>query len=434
MAFTFRGGIKPDLRKEISGKRKIETLNPPKILVFPMDQHMGALCNPIVRKGDYVKIGQVIADGDTAMSVPIHSSVSGIVKDIIPMESPKGGNVMSVVIENDEKEEWVENKISMIDPNEINAHELANIAKNAGIVGMGGEAFPTHVKIRLAVNKAKVLIINGAECEPYLTADYRLMIEKADEIFLGIKLFAKVIDVEHAYIAIEDHNIAAVKIMNELCEKEKHISVKILRTKYPQGSEKLLVKVITGKEIPPGKKAIDAGCVVFNVGTCHALWNAYRSGKPLIERVVTVSGYCTAALMNLNVRIGTPIKHLFEFCAGFEEEPDVIIYGGPMMGESQTGLEVPVVKSMSGVLAMSNVEAVRKKEKSCINCGRCVRACPMKLMPNYLALYSKKEMFERCKKYNIEDCIECGCCSYVCPSRISVLQYICTAKEKSNIN
>ncbi len=429
MAFTFKGGIHPDYNKERTYASPIEVLPPTEEMYVPLSQHIGAPCIPTVKPGDYVKMGQVIADNTVAMSCPIHSPVSGKFKGVIQHWHPSGTRQATMLIENDGLDTVDETLQPYEDDlDDLTPSDIINYARESGTVGMGGAGFPLHVKLRTALDKKiETIIINGAECEPFITADHRAMVEYPRTIINGVKLIMKCLNKDNAIIAIESNKPDAIATMSHAAE-DSDITIVELPTKYPQGGEKQLIKAITGREIPPGKLPMDIGCAVFNVDTCASLYRYITKGRPLIKRVCTVSGSAVRSPKNLLVRIGTPYYALFEHCDGFTDDPYKIISGGPMMGSAQHSIETPVVKNTSALLAFCADEEGFEKEPVCIRCGKCIEVCPMRLMPTYLYQHALAGEFTECKKLNVTDCIECGCCSYVCPGKLHLVQAMRMAK------
>jgi len=391
-----------------------------------LSQHLGKICSPKVLVGDAVFTGQKIASSEAAVSAPIHSSISGKVVAIQEWPHPVLGRCKAIVIDSDgldsRPSSLVHRPSETID--RLNAEQIRGIVFEAGIVGMGGASFPTHIKLN-PPKPVDTLIINGAECEPYLTGDYRLMVEKTKEILLGIELVVKCLGVKNVYIAVEDNKPQAIERFRVQGPGSR---VQVLKSQYPQGGEKQLIKNISGKEVPQGKLPFDIGVVVHNVATCLAIYEAVYLNKPLYERVVTVTGSCLSNPKNLLVRIGTPIKELMDFCGPLKEEPAKIVIGGPMMGIAQYTTEVPVIKSTTGVILFDEKEAKEQEEAFCIRCGACIRECPVNLMPCLINLASEKELWMQAKEYGVLDCIECGLCSYVCPANRSLVQSIKRAK------
>jgi electron transport complex protein RnfC len=427
---TFKGGIHPPDKKTLAANNPITEAKSPKIIVVPLSQHAGAPCKPVVTIGQEVKKGEMIGEPGGFVSAPVHSSVSGKVIAISEFPNAMGRMVNSIVIENDLKEEWAALKDA---PDYMNlpVEELKEKIKAAGIVGLGGAAFPTAVKLSPPKEKPiDVVIINGAECEPYLTADYRLMIEKPKEIIEGLKILMKVLGVTKGYIGIENNKPDAVSKMNEAAKGEAGIEVMALEVKYPQGAEKMLIKAVAGREVPARGLPMDVGAVVQNVGTALAVYEAARYGKPLIERVVTVTGEGIKEPKNLMARVGTKISELIDECGGFKDDVAKVVAGGPMMGFALSSLDVPVTKGTSGVLVLPEEGVVHAEDYGpCIRCGRCIDICAMGLMPSMLSILSEKGMYEEAKEYNLFDCFECGSCAFVCPSKRPIVQLVRLAKS-----
>jgi len=425
---TFRGGIHPPENKHWTEGKPIRTAPLPRKLIVPLQQHTGAPCESVVKVGDTVKAGQKIGESTGFVSSPVHAGISGTVTAIAPMPHPVlPSPVPSIVIECPEggspdggawtaKREW----------SGLTADDIRSMVKEAGIVGLGGAAFPTHVKLSPPKEKRiEILIVNGVECEPFLTADHRLMIECAEGIIEGARIMLKVLGLPKAVIAIEMNKPDAIAHMGERCRAlGAPIGVMPLKVKYPQGAEKQLIKAVLGREVPSGGLPFDVGAVVQNVGTAFAVYEAVALGKPLIERVLTVSGDGIAEPKNLRVRIGTPVSELISFCGGSLPDGDSkLIMGGPMMGISQYTAEVPVVKGTSGILLLSR-GARTERETTCIKCGRCVEVCPMYLMPNRIADYAEKDNFDKTNEYGVKDCMECGACTYICDVKRPIVHLV----------
>jgi electron transport complex protein RnfC len=429
--FEFKGGVHPDDKKGLSKNSRIEVLEASDIVRIPLSQHIGAPAKPIVKKGDAVLVGQVVGEAGGFVSAPVHSSVSGTVKSIANfVAAPFGVPSTMVEIENDGKYKTVEfneNKNYM----DLDPKKLLDIIKNAGIVGMGGATFPTHVKLSPPPDfKIDTFIVNGVECELYLTADYRLMLEEPEKIIEGSKIVMKILGVEKGVIAIEGNKPDCIEKMSRMVENEP-IEVIELPVKYPQGGEKQLIKAITNKEVPSGGLPMHVGAVVQNAGTVAAIYEAVRYGKPLIERITTVSGEAIKKPKNFKVRIGTLASHLIDNCEGFKKTPKKIIFGGPMTGFAQYTLEIPVTKGTSGILAFTDDLVKEYDYSACISCGSCVRACPANLVPSVMSILIEKGLFEDADKNDVLDCIECGCCSYVCPAHRPLVQMFKLGKAKA---
>lgn len=432
MLKTFpKGGVHPPENK-ISKERNIEALQLPKTVTIPISQHIGAPSNPIVNKGDKVKVGQVIAQSSGFVSTNIHSSVSGTVNKIDDILDSTGYKRKAIIIDV-EGDEWVET----IDKGkelkkEITAtpEEIINKALEAGIVGLGGATFPSHVKLSIPKGKtAEYLIINGVECEPYLTSDHRLMLEKADEMLVGIQILMKAINVSKALIGVENNKPDAISHLTEKAKSYQGIEVHALKVQYPQGGEKQLIKALINREVPSGGLPIDVGAVVHNVGTAYAIYEAVQKNKPLFERVVTVTGKNLNKTANFMVRIGTSVSELIEAVGGLPSDTGKVVNGGPMMGKAISTTDVPVTKGTSGILLFSEKEAKRNDIYNCIRCGKCVSVCPMGLEPFLLMTLSEKAMWKNVEKEKAMDCIECGSCSYTCPSNRPLLDYIRLGKS-----
>ncbi|MDH4027227.1 MAG: electron transport complex subunit RsxC [Nitrospirota bacterium] len=427
---TFKRGIHPKYYKELaSGKAIIQTRLPQRIVV-PLSQHIGAPAKPEVKIGDEVKRGQLIGSAAGFVSSPVHSSISGKVIAVSTFPTATGRMAQCIVIEGDGKNEVLSGRENP-DYMDLSADDIRNIIKDAGIVGMGGAAFPTSVKLSPPKEKKiDTVIINGAECEPYLTADHRLMAEHPLEVVEGLRLIMKSLGVKEGHIGIEENKPDAIKAMKSALGGKTNIKVWPLEVKYPQGAEKMLIKAVKGREVPSKGLPMDVGVVVQNVGTALAVYEAVRYGKPLIDRVVTVTGNGIKEPGNLMVRIGTMMSDVVEQCGGLVGGAVKVISGGPMMGFAQWTLDVPVTKGTSGILVLTEDEYVPSDEyTACIRCGRCLDACPMGLNPSMLSILSEKGFFEDAKSYNLFDCFECGSCAYVCPAKRPMVQFIRLAKS-----
>ena len=433
MLKTFKkGGVHPPENKLSAGKA-IQVMELPKVVYIPVTQHIGTPSAPVVKKGDFVKAGQLISKSAGFISANIHSSVSGTVAkvDLIPdtFGYPRQGIVINV--EGDEWLDTIDRTTDLVRECNLSGPEIIQKIQDAGVVGMGGATFPTHVKLVPPKGmKAEILLINGDECEPYLTSDHRLMIEKAEEILVGTTLLMRALGVENSIIGIENNKPDAIELIGEKASNYKGIKVIALKSKYPQGSEKQLINAATGRKVPSGALPISIGCVVSNVGSTFAVYEAVLKNKPLIERVVTVTGKSLKNPSNLKVRIGVQIAELITFAGGLPEDTGKIISGGPMMGKAVASLEVPVTKGTSGILLMPAPEATRGERLPCIRCARCVTVCPMGLEPYLLMTLAEKNIMDRAENQKIMDCIECGSCSYTCPADRPLLDYIRFGKAR----
>jgi len=425
-ARNFWGGIHPEDSKTSTHTKKIQNLLPPKKAIIPLQQHTGALCKPIVNIGDIVKVGQKIGDAQAFISAPVHATISGKIVDISPMPHPLGTKVLSIIIESDGTDSWAIEEIKR-DWETLEPEQIKYIVQEAGVVGLGGAMFPTHVKLSPTENKKiDIYILNGAECEPFLTADHRLMLEYAKQVVIGLKILMKATGVKKSIIGIEQNKPDALKKIADEINKESDldIDITVLKVKYPQGAEKQLIKALLKREVPSGGLPMDVGAIVSNVGTSFAVYESVVERKPLVERIVTVTGGGIRNPQNLRVRIGTPFSNLIEACGGVKEEIGKIIMGGPMMGIAQHTTDVPVIKGTSGILVQTKDEVCDKPEECCIRCGNCANVCPMKILPNVITNSIKNDQFEHAKEYGLLDCMECGACTYVCPAHIPIVQYM----------
>jgi electron transport complex protein RnfC len=428
-----RGGVHPPGYKDFTVDKPIRNIAAPSTVTIPMQQHVGAPCIPRVKKGSEVFVGTVVGDSEAYVSAPIHSSVSGKVVQVALQAHPTGEDVLSVLIENDGEYRPDPSLASPAAWENMEAGEIRRAVRAAGMVGLGGAAFPTHVKLGPPREyPVDTVILNGAECEPYLTSDYRLMVEQPEAVLEGLLIIMRAVGAADGVIAIEDNKPQALKKMTALCQG-KGIKVSSLRTRYPQGAEKVLIDGLLGREVPPGGLPMHVGVVVQNVGTAHAIARYLSTGMPLVERVVTVTGSIVSEPSNLMLPIGTSFASAVEACGGFTEPPAKVLMGGPMMGLAQYTMEVPVIKGTSGILALSRKETDYSvpTEPVCIRCGRCVDVCPMGLIPTYLASYAYNEKWDALQRLNINDCFECGCCAYACPTRNPLVQLIKTGKAES---
>ena len=433
---TFKiGGVHPAENKLTAGS-PIRQAALPKQAVFSMFQHIGAPARPVVQRGDEVKVGTLLAEAGGFVSAPVHSSVSGKVAkiDVALDASGTRRTAIYVNVEGDEWEESIDRTDTLVrlaDHGELDSKAIVEKIKNAGVVGMGGATFPSHVKLTPPPGcKAECVIINAVECEPYLTADHRLMLEHADEILEGVEIIMKAVSVEKGYIGIENNKPDAIALMTDRVKAHPHIEVVPLKVKYPQGGEKQLIDAIIGRQVPaPPAIPIQVGAVVQNVGTAFAIYQAVLKNKPLLDRVVTVTGKSVARPGNLLARLGTPLQQLMDECGGLPEDAGKIISGGPMMGKALLSLEVPVTKGSSGLLVMSEKEARRTEPSPCIRCAKCVDVCPMGLEPYLLATLSAHGKWEEAERNEVTSCIECGSCQYTCPSHRPLLDMVRVGKS-----
>ncbi|MCD7770325.1 MAG: electron transport complex subunit RsxC [Oscillospiraceae bacterium] len=430
MLFKTHGGVHPNDKKAPSNEAAISTIPQPAQVVIPMSQHIGAPCTPLVAVGDQVKLGQKIGEAKAPVSAPVHASVSGKVVAIEPRLNNLGNMVTAVIIENDFKDTPADDMFPAPAEALENPEQIADLIREAGIVGMGGATFPTAFKITSGWGKVDTVIINGAECEPYITSDHRTMLEHPDELLKGIELIMRACKVDHAYFGIELNKKFAIDLLNFKGAKAMGIEIVPLKCQYPQGAEKTLIKTITGREVPPGGLPAQVGCAVFNTFTSYSVYRACYEGWPAIERVVTVSGSAIAQPKNVKVRVGTSMEWVFEQTGGFAKEPWKIIMGGPMMGIAQYDLAVPCGKGTAALLAFAEDEDRNIENPTCIRCGQCIDACPMNLQPIYLYMYEEKGDLEMLQKLNITDCVECGACTYICPGRLHLTHAFKTGKAK----
>ncbi|NCB04710.1 MAG: electron transport complex subunit RsxC [Clostridia bacterium] len=429
MAHAFRGGIHPDTKKEQTASKPIELLTSPERVILPVSMHIGAPCTPLVKKGDHVFLGQKIAEAQAAVSAPVHATVSGTVADVCPMLHPNGAQVMSIVIENDFKDE-LDPSVKPLDVDALSAEEMTAAIREAGIVGHGGAAFPTHIKISSGIGKVDAVLINGAECEPYITSDHRILLEYPWEVIGGAQILHKLFGVRQVRIGIELNKQDAFPGLEKHLPQNDTVKLEGLPCKYPQGAEKQLIKTMTGRDVPPGKLPADVGCAVFNVDTAAAIYRLFVTGMPMVRRIVTVSGSAVASPKNLEVRIGTPISNLLEACGGFVEPPHKLLMGGPMMGNPLFSADVPVIKGTNAILAFCRDEGDTSHGTACIRCGKCVGVCPMNLMPTNLFANYEKGNIAGCEHFRALECIECGACTYVCPAKLPLVQGIRSAKQR----
>ncbi len=424
-----RGGVSVNHSKNTQDCAVVR-MPPPAQVVLPMQQHIGAPCQPTVKVGDEVKIGQLIGDSDAFVSAPIHASVSGKVTAVGDIKLPNGSVAKAVTIESDGKSEIDE---SVAPPKIESREDFIKAVRASGLVGLGGAGFPTHVKLAFGPDKnIDTLIINAAECEPYITVDYREIIENSDNIVNGCITLKKYLGFQKVVIAVEDNKPKAIELLNkkiaEIAPNEKDIKIMALKSKYPQGAEKMMVQSATGRKVPPGKLPADVGCVVMNVASVAFIQRYIQTGKPLVSRSLTVDGSSIHTPKNVRVPIGTSISDIIEFCGGFKAEPFKIISGGPMMGMALVGTDYPLLKQNNAVLAFADGTFKIKPERDCIRCGRCAQVCPMSLMPTLIARFAKVKDVDSLNNSGVMVCMECGSCSYICPSGLPLVQHMRLAK------
>lgn len=420
---TFNGGIHPYDGKALSKDKPIKAVSPKGDMVYPLSQHIGAPAVPIVAKGDTVKTGQKIAEAQGFVSAPIYATVSGTVKNIEPRRVVTGDMVNSIIIENDGKYDEVE--YTSHDPQKLDKKEIINLIKEGGVVGMGGAGFPTHVKLSpKEPEKIDYCIANCAECEPYLTSDYRRMLEEPHKLVEGLKIILRLFDNAQGILAVEDKKEDCIKILEELTQNEERITVKRLKTKYPQGAERQLIYAVTGRAINSSMLPADVGCVVDNVDTIVAIYHAVKEGRPLMNRIVTVTGDAVCDPRNFSVRIGMNYADLIDEAGGLKCEPQKIVSGGPMMGFALFDLNVPTTKTASALLCLTKDEVSELEPSACINCGRCVEVCPGRVVPKKLAILAQRNDEEGFVANDGMECCECGCCSFICPARRQLTQSI----------
>ncbi|MCM1082161.1 MAG: electron transport complex subunit RsxC [Clostridium sp.] len=430
MKYTFKGGIHPYEGKELTMDKEIVEYLPKGDMVYPISQHIGAPAKPIVKKGDRVLAGQLIAEAGGFVSANIHSSVSGTVKAIEARLTSSGSKVNSIIIENDNKYEAVEFTPITKPVSELKKEEILEAVKAAGVVGMGGAGFPTNVKLSPKnADEIDRIIVNASECEPYLTSDYRRLMEQPENIIEGLRIVLRLFKGSKGIIAVEDNKPEAIKLLREKLGADDDITVHSMKTKYPEGAERQLIYANTGRYINSKMLPADVGCIVHNVDTIYSIYEAVREGKPLITRIVTVSGDAIENPCNFKVRTGTSYAELVEAAGGFKGTPAKIISGGPMMGKAIYSLELPVTKSSSAILCLSKDEASEYEPSACIRCGRCVSVCPGRVMPNQLARLANAGDIDAFVKNNGMECCECGCCSYICPAKRPLTQVIAGTRK-----
>ena len=420
---TFKGGVHPYEGKELSENKPVQVLMPKGEMVYPMSQHIGAPATPLVAKGDKVLAGQKIGEASGFISANVICSVSGTVKAIEPRRVASGGVINSVVVENDGMYETVAGLGEDRDPAGLSRQEIRDIMKEAGIVGLGGAGFPTHVKLTPKdENAIEYILVNGAECEPYLTSDYRMMLEEPEKIVGGLKVILQLFDNAKGVIGIEDNKPEAIARLTEIVKDEPGIEVCPLKTKYPQGGERSLINAITGRKLNSAMLPADVGCIVDNVDTVIAIYMAVCKTTPLMRRIVTVTGDAIASPQNYNVKIGTSFQELVEAAGGFKDEPEKLIAGGPMMGMALFSLDIPVTKTCSALTCFMKDEVAEEEPSACIRCGRCVEACPSNIIPEKMMRAALKGDCGAFEKLDGMECMECGSCTFVCPARRQLTQ------------
>lgn len=450
MYYKFYGGVHPPTFKTLTSDGPTKKAFIPKKVIIPLSQHVGSPAEPVVAVGDSVSVGALIGKATGFISSPVHAAISGKVTKIAHSPTPALAlaRSLAITIESQGTEDQELKPSPRQDAESLPKNELIGIIKDAGIVGLGGATFPTHVKLSPPVEKGiDSVILNGAECEPCLTCDHRLMIEKAKEILKGLEMIVKIVGARDSYIAIEDNKLAAIYAMEKALSafsaqggsaaggsyQRSAFSIKIvvLKTRYPQGAEKQVIKSVLNRVVPAGGLPMDVGCVVHNVGTALAIYEAIYLGKPLIERAITVTGSCVKEPMNLYVRIGTVLRDLIDVFGGFKKEPKKIVFGGPMMGFAQYTMDIPITKGTSGILFLSKDDLQEAEESVCIRCARCIESCPMGLAPTTLMNLVKTERFQEAKEMGVIHCYECGSCAYECPAKIPLVDYMKFGKAKA---
>ena len=428
---TFRmGGVHP-ADKKISKDAAIERLPLPKTVYISMGQHLGAPAEPCVAVGDKVKVGQLIANPTGFVSAPVHSSVSGTVKSIEMVKDLAGkpGKAIVIDVEGDEWMEDIDRSQDIVREIKLEKKEIVDRIKACGVVGLGGATFPTNVKLSPPPTATPTcVIINGAECEPYLTSDYRVMMEMPEQVLIGGTILMKALGVDKCYIGVEENKPEAIKKLKALAPQFKGVEIVTLKKKYPQGGEKQLIDAVIGKKVPSMGLPVDTGAVVQNVGTAFAVYEAVQKNKPLFEGIMTVTGDCSEAQHNFVHRVGTPLSFIMEYCGGVPEKASKLISGGPMMGKAIVNVDAPTLKGTSSILYLTEAQTKRKAESNCIRCGKCVSACPMGLEPYLLNKLGRASRFDELEEHHVYDCIECGCCSFTCPAFIPLLDTIRQSK------
>lgn len=433
MKHTFSiGGVHPDDSK-ISASEAIQDFPLPETAYISMAQHLGAPAEPVVAKGDKVKAGDLLGKPSGFISAPVHSPYSGTVRSVEPVADISGNKVMTVIldVEGDSWNEAVDRSGEIVREIKLTPSEIIARIAGCGVVGLGGATFPTNVKLSVPPGKkAEYLLINGAECEPYITSGHRLMLEKSEEILIGTEIMMKALGLSKAYIGIEDNKKDAIEKLSSFRNTHPAIEIVSLKKKYPQGGEKQLIEAITGRRVPSMALPIDTGCVVQNVATAYAVYEAVQKNKPLVENVITVTGECLDKQYNFRTRAGVMISEILDYIGGMPADCDKVISGGPMMGKAVSNLSAPTLKGTSSLLLLTEKQTTRESESNCIRCGKCIQACPMGLEPYLLNKLGRLEKFEELEQERVYDCIECGCCSFTCPSHIPLLDMIRLSKAR----
>ena len=429
MKFTFRGGTHIEEHKDTAPIATVRLPDPATVSI-PLSQHIGAPATPVVAVGDTVKVGQVIGVVESGLGCPVHASVSGTVKEIVTLHNTNRQPIQNIVIENDGKHEWHEDVKPIGKPlSETTFEEIVEIVRNAGISGLGGATFPTYAKLQSARGKAKTAIVNCAECEPYITANHRLLLERGETVISGLEVVMHALEITDGIIAIEDNKPDAIKLMQDAVKDKPNIRVCVMKTKYPQGDERQIIYAILGREVPAGKLPADVGCMIVNTETASAISRAFYRGLPLVSRIVTVTGDCVKSPANVRAPLGASYSELIDFCGGCIKPPKKIVCGGPMMGQAQWDIHGSVTKGTSALLVFSEeYDKINSYHSACIHCGNCVAHCPMHLMPNYLTQYAQARQYDEAAKMDVMSCVECGTCSYNCPAGVQIVQYIRVAK------
>lgn len=428
MKRLFFGGIHPKYNKEMSKRiTTFHTVNPARV-VIPLQQHIGAPCQPLVQVGDHVLRGQKIGDGE-GLCVPVHASVSGKVTAIEPRPHVSGRQVMAIVIENDFQDTAIPSVVNNDPISQMNSDNILHTIREAGIVGMGGAAFPGNVKALSAMGNVDTLIANACECEPYITADDSLLRTNPQHVLEGMMILRHVLHPKQIFLAVEDNKAEAISKVQELLKDYPEITLRILPTRYPQGAEKQLIQSLTGREVLPGKLPVSVGCAVFNVSTYAAIYRAVRLGVPLTQRIVTISGEAIAEPQNFIVRIGTPFHDLIEIAGGLNEKTERVISGGPMMGFAQSDLSVPVIKATNSILCLLKDRNGAAENPVCLRCGKCVAVCPMRLQPLYMYRFVNANRVDELQRLNLLDCMECGSCAFTCPGKLPLVERFRKGKQ-----